>query len=105
MALNVGRRPSWGEGADVTVEAHILHGYPEDFYGRHLRVLVSGFLRCPHAHQRRLRAHAPAACHSWAVHARKQAGASPSSVCMSILFALSGRMDQLQHRSHPSQTT
>ena len=45
MALNVGRRPSWGEGADVTVEAHVMHAYGADFYGRHLRVLVSGFLR------------------------------------------------------------
>ena len=45
MALNVGRRPSWGAGADVTVEAHILHAFAGDFYGKRLRVVVSGYLR------------------------------------------------------------
>jgi hypothetical protein len=45
--MNIGRRPSVGDGTDVTVEAHILHGFAAaDFRGRTLRVVVSGFIRC-----------------------------------------------------------
>jgi riboflavin kinase len=29
----------------VQVEAHILHQYAEDFYGKELKVLVIGFIR------------------------------------------------------------
>jgi hypothetical protein len=97
MALNVGRRPSWGEGAEVTVEAHLLHSYPDDFYGRHLRVLVSGFLRCPHCGAiaqppcPRLR------CRPGAVHACKQGALHALHAC-GTLCTVSVRMDQGDQR-------
>jgi riboflavin kinase len=46
--LNVGVRPTFaGEpgGGRPTVEVHLLHAFPQPFYGRRLRVLCLGFLR------------------------------------------------------------
>ena len=28
-----------------TIETHVLHDFKEDFYGRHLRVAITGFIR------------------------------------------------------------
>lgn len=46
MVLNIGKRPTVQDGAGLTVEAHVLHTFAEDFYGRDLRLLVTGYLRC-----------------------------------------------------------
>lgn len=43
--LNVGARPTFADGDDVSVEVHILHEYAHDFYGGTLAVAVGGFLR------------------------------------------------------------
>ena len=47
MVLNVGRRPTVEADASaaITVEAHIMHGFAADFYGKHCKALVSGFIR------------------------------------------------------------
>lgn len=46
MVMNVGRRPTVNAGDEApTVEAHILHAYAGDFYGRTLRVAALGYLR------------------------------------------------------------
>lgn len=45
-AVNIGRRPTVdAAGADITVEAHLLHTFAGDFYGRQLRVVLSGYVR------------------------------------------------------------
>jgi riboflavin kinase len=46
MVLNIGKRPTVQDGAGITVEAHILHAFAADFYGRDLRLVVTGYLRC-----------------------------------------------------------
>jgi riboflavin kinase len=45
--LNVGVCPTFSaaQPAETTVEVHLLHSYPSDFYGARLRVLVLGFIR------------------------------------------------------------
>lgn len=46
-AVNVGRRPTMdAAGADITVEAHLLHAFAGDFYGRRLRVVLCGCACC-----------------------------------------------------------
>eukprot|EP00899_Mesostigma_viride_P016102 jgi/Mesvir1/24493/Mv21849-RA.1 len=44
MVLNIGDRPTFA-GQGISVEAHILHKYANDFYGRHLKVMLLGFVR------------------------------------------------------------
>ena len=45
--LNVGLRPTFEAETppETTVEVHLLHPFPADFYGARLRVLVLGFIR------------------------------------------------------------
>ena len=43
--LNVGARPTFADGDDVSVEVHVLHSYGEDFHGRRLAVAAGGFIR------------------------------------------------------------
>jgi riboflavin kinase len=44
--VNVGRRPTVdAAGAAVTIEAHLLHRFAGDFYGRRLAVVLSGYVR------------------------------------------------------------
>ena len=46
-AVNIGRRPTVdAAGADITVEAHLLHAFAGDFYGRRLRVVLCGCACC-----------------------------------------------------------
>ena len=45
MVLNLGQRPTFADGDGISVEAHLLHGFGGDFYGREVRALVLGFLR------------------------------------------------------------
>jgi riboflavin kinase len=46
MVMNIGSCPTVKEGdADVTVEAHIVHKYLEDFYGKNLKVVALGYIR------------------------------------------------------------
>ena len=45
MVMNVGERPSFADGEDLSVEVHVLHRYGGDFYGEELKVAVLGFLR------------------------------------------------------------
>ncbi|KAJ9454504.1 putative riboflavin kinase [Diplonema papillatum] len=44
MAMSVGDNPHYGN-ADVTVEVHILHEYPNDFYGKMVTCVVVGYVR------------------------------------------------------------
>ncbi len=44
--MNIGSCPTVKEGgADVTVEAHVLHAFAGDFYGRRLSVVAAGYIR------------------------------------------------------------
>eukprot|EP00803_Ostreobium_quekettii_P005762 evm.model.scf_977.2 EVM.evm.TU.scf_977.2 scf_977:34418-42634(-) len=45
MVMNIGDRPTMDDGRGLTVEAHIMHDYAEDFWGASLRLLALGFLR------------------------------------------------------------
>ena len=48
MAMNVGRRPTVEAGnaeAALSVELHVLHDFPADFYGENMRAAVVGYLR------------------------------------------------------------
>ena len=45
MVLNLGQRPTFADGDGLSVEAHLLHTFGADFYGREVRALVLGFLR------------------------------------------------------------
>lgn len=45
MVMNIGERPTLEDGRGVTVEAHIMHEYTDDFHGQRLKLLVLGFLR------------------------------------------------------------
>ncbi|KAL6769932.1 RFK2 [Auxenochlorella protothecoides x Auxenochlorella symbiontica] len=46
MVLNVGERPTFGDAdPEVSVEAHIMHGFSEDFYGRSTKLVILGFMR------------------------------------------------------------
>mmetsp|Transcript_752 Transcript_752/g.2500 ORF Transcript_752/g.2500 Transcript_752/m.2500 type:complete len:231 (+) Transcript_752:1321-2013(+) len=42
--LSIGQNPHF-DGTQKTVEPHILHQFPEDFYGKRVKLLVCGFLR------------------------------------------------------------
>lgn len=44
MVTSVGRNPFYGNSAK-TVEPHILHTFPADFYGATLRLLIVGWIR------------------------------------------------------------
>ena len=43
--LNIGARPTFADGDDVSVEVHVMHAYAEDFYGARLGVAAGGFIR------------------------------------------------------------
>eukprot|EP00793_Prasinoderma_coloniale_P005391 PRCOL_00004799-RA len=45
MVLNVGERPTFADGAGLSVEAHVLHEYAADFYDEEMRLLVCGAAR------------------------------------------------------------
>ena len=47
MVMNIGKRPTFvkDNSPDVSVEVHIMHSFPEDFYGKRIKVLVLGYLR------------------------------------------------------------
>jgi len=44
MVMSLGRNPFYGN-KNLTAEVHILHTYPSDFYGYHMRVIVLGYIR------------------------------------------------------------
>lgn len=46
MVMNIGRNPTVQDAGSITVELHILHQFAQDFYGRPLKALVLGYLRC-----------------------------------------------------------
>ena len=43
--LNIGKRPSIEDGEQRTVELHVMHDYPADFYGQRLKAILLGFIR------------------------------------------------------------
>ena len=43
--LNIGKRPSLEDGEQRTVELHVMHVYPTDFYGQQLKAVLLGFIR------------------------------------------------------------
>lgn len=45
MVMNIGDRPTFVDGAGLSVEVHILNDFGTDFYGKRMRVLVLGFIR------------------------------------------------------------
>lgn len=45
MVMNIGYRPTCADGAGLTVEIHVLHGYREDFYGEPMRAVALGYIR------------------------------------------------------------
>ncbi|VDM23675.1 unnamed protein product [Toxocara canis] len=44
MVMSVGHNPHF-QNEKKTIEVHILHNFPEDFYGSHLRAVALGYLR------------------------------------------------------------
>lgn len=44
-AVNVGKRPTFEDGSNVTIECHVIGDVLDDFYGEEMRVLLLGFLR------------------------------------------------------------
>lgn len=46
MVMNIGKRPTFEDkDPETTVELHIMHDFAEDFYGKELRAVVTGFIR------------------------------------------------------------
>lgn len=45
VVVNVGQRPSFEDGTDVTIEVHVIGEVVEDFYGEEMRVVLLGFIR------------------------------------------------------------
>jgi len=45
MVMNVGNRPTFEDGDEISVEVHVVHKYPQDFYGKQIKVLVLGAIR------------------------------------------------------------
>jgi riboflavin kinase len=47
MVMNIGKRPTFvkDNGPDVSVEAHVMHTYQGDFYGKKMKVILVGYLR------------------------------------------------------------
>ena len=46
MVMNIGRRPTFNDAhPETTVELHVLHTFAEDFYGKKLRAVATGFIR------------------------------------------------------------
>ena len=43
--LNIGRRPTFADGAGDSIEVHVLADMGRDFYGETMRVLALGFMR------------------------------------------------------------
>lgn len=43
--LNIGARPTFADGDDVSVEVHVMHEFGSDFYGARLAVAAGGFIR------------------------------------------------------------
>jgi len=44
MVVSIGWNPFYNN-EKRTIETHVLHEFKEDFYGRHLRVAITGFIR------------------------------------------------------------
>ncbi|WFC97438.1 riboflavin kinase [Malassezia yamatoensis] len=44
MVMSIGWNPHF-KNTKKTVEVHILHDYPDDFYGQDMRVVVLGYIR------------------------------------------------------------
>ena len=45
MVMNIGYRPTCDDGAGLTVEIHVMHGYKDDFHGEPLRAVALGYIR------------------------------------------------------------
>ena len=47
MVMNIGKRPTFvkDNGPDISVEAHVMHKYQGDFYGKKMKVILVGYLR------------------------------------------------------------
>lgn len=45
VVVNVGERPSFEDGTDLTIEAHVIDCETDDFYGEEMRVVLLGFVR------------------------------------------------------------
>lgn len=45
MVLNIGKRPTFADSEELSVEAHILHEYRDDFHGSTVKLLILGFIR------------------------------------------------------------
>jgi len=44
MVMSIGWNPYY-KNTQKTIEVHLLHQFPDDFYGEDLRVVVLGYLR------------------------------------------------------------
>lgn len=45
MVVNIGKRPTFDDHNELTIEAHIMHKYQNNFYGSKLKLLLLGFIR------------------------------------------------------------
>ncbi|PRW60354.1 riboflavin kinase isoform B [Chlorella sorokiniana] len=46
MVMNIGKAPTFGDAEPkLSVEAHIMHRYSQDFYGQPLRLVALGYIR------------------------------------------------------------
>ena len=47
MVMNIGKRPTFvkDNSLDLSVEVHVMHPFASDFYGKHIKALVVGYLR------------------------------------------------------------
>uniref|UniRef100_A0A7S2SXM0 riboflavin kinase n=1 Tax=Chloropicon primus TaxID=1764295 RepID=A0A7S2SXM0_9CHLO len=45
VVANVGQRPSFEDGTDITIEVHVMDCLEDDFYGEEMRVVLLGFIR------------------------------------------------------------
>ncbi|KAK9837891.1 hypothetical protein WJX74_007326 [Apatococcus lobatus] len=43
--VNIGKRPTYGDSPAISIEAHVLKQYPEDFYGKPMQLTLHGFIR------------------------------------------------------------
>ena len=44
--VNIGQRPTYGDSPAISIEAHVLHKFQQDFYGKNMRLDLQGYIRC-----------------------------------------------------------
>lgn len=43
--VNIGQRPTYGDSPAISIEAHVLRQFSEDFYGKLMKLSLHGFIR------------------------------------------------------------